>query len=60
MQGNLKSYLMEIIGVSEDLTDISFILVSISAPTSGAIIGGIIVKKLGGHCSPFALPFATL
>ena len=51
---------MEIIGISEDLTDISFIIVAISAPTSGAIIGGIIIKKLGGHSSPYALPFATL
>ena len=60
MQGNLKSYLMEIIGISEDLTDISFVVVAISAPTSGAIIGGIIIKKLGGHSSPHALPFAAL
>ena len=43
MQGNLKSYLMEIIGISEDVTDISFVVVAISAPTSGAIIGGVII-----------------
>ena len=59
MQGNLKRYLMEIIGIDEDTTDISFVIVSITAPTSGAIFGGIIIKKLGGHCSPYALPFAT-
>ena len=51
---------MEIIGISEDVTDISFVVVAISAPTSGAIIGGIIIKKLGGHSSPHALPFAAL
>jgi len=60
MQGNLKSYLMEIIGISEDVTDISFIVVAITAPTTGAIIGGILIKKLGGHSSPYALPFAAI
>jgi len=51
---------MEIIGISEDVADISFIVVAISAPTTGAIIGGIIIKKLGGYSSPYALPFAAL
>lgn len=44
----MKSYLKDVINVDQTLIDIFFIVVVVTAPITGIIIGGILVNKIGG------------
>lgn len=44
----MKSYLKDVIKIDQTLIDIFFIVVVVTAPISGIIIGGILVNKIGG------------
>ena len=52
----MSDYLITIDGIEYQRVVLMFALVCVTAPTSGAIVSGIVGQMIGGYESPWALP----
>ena len=52
----MTDYLLNVIGAEKNDIYFSFMVVSLTGPTSGAIFGGFFGKWIGGPTSPLAMP----
>ncbi len=56
----ISDYLRTVLGQEKDKVFMSFALISITGPTSGVVIGGTILDRLGGYTGKSALDFCLV
>jgi MFS family permease len=56
----ISDYLRTVLGQEKDKVFMSFALISITGPTSGVVIGGTILDRLGGYTGKSALDFCLI
>jgi hypothetical protein len=60
VQGFFASYFIEILNIKESTAHITFIIVCLTSPASGAILAGYVITYLGGYDKPNSLAAATI
>jgi len=56
----ISDYLRNVLGEEKEKVFMSFALISITGPTSGVVIGGTILDRLGGYTGKGALDFCLI
>ena len=56
----ISDYLRTVLGQEKDKVFMSFALISITGPTSGVVIGGTVLDRLGGYTGKDALDFCLV